>query len=221
MGKQPFAVDTIVKAIGGALASLHPVTSAIFTGVMTYRSDIEMRFVKDVIVGVNERVCRLEHRLDKEYIKSDDYMNFLYKTLKMASNDARREKLNLFANIIVNSALTGIADENDGRKYLFDETIDKIDEKLFDFLLRASTKSLEGFGLEAIGWQGTDDDLAQLGVDDSSFQFNAEYLLSVGVMVRLPKFEMDTETGELLFHEEYFVTKYGKEFVEYVREQAA
>lgn len=118
----------------------------------------------------------------------------------------------------MNSALIGIADGNDGRKYLFDETIDKIDEKLFDFLLRASTKSLEGFGLEAVGWQGMDDELVELGVDDRSFQFNAEYLLSVGVMIRLPKFEIQTETGELLFHEEYFVTKYGKEFVEYVRE---
>lgn len=57
-------MDTIVKAIGGALASLHPVTCAIFTGVMTYRSEIEMRFVKDVIVGVNDRVYRLEQRLD-------------------------------------------------------------------------------------------------------------------------------------------------------------
>lgn len=54
-----------------------------------------MRFVKDVIVGVNERVKRLEQRLDMEYIQSEDYMNFLYKTFRMASNDVRREKLNL------------------------------------------------------------------------------------------------------------------------------
>lgn len=58
-----------------------------------------------------------------------------------------------------------------------------------------------------------------MGVDDRTFQFNAEYLLSVGVMVRLPKFELKGETGHLMYHEEYFVTQYGREFVEYVREQ--
>ncbi len=41
--------NAIVKAIEAALASLHPVTSAIFTGVATYRGEKEMRFVKDVM----------------------------------------------------------------------------------------------------------------------------------------------------------------------------
>jgi len=41
-----------------------------------------MQFVKDVIVGVNERVYKLEQKLDKEYMKSEDYMNFLYRTLR-------------------------------------------------------------------------------------------------------------------------------------------
>lgn len=52
-------MDAIVKAIGGALASLHPVTSAIFTGVTTFRSEIEMRFVKDVIAGYLDRTFSL------------------------------------------------------------------------------------------------------------------------------------------------------------------
>lgn len=212
-------INPIVKAIEAVLASLHPLTAAIFTGVTTYRSEVEMRFVKDVIVAVNERVYRLEQKLDKEYMKSEDYLNFLYKTLRMASSDTRKEKLNLFANIMVNAALKEYADENDSRKYLYDEKIDKIDEKLFGFLLRASVRDLEGLGLEDKGWRGADDELKLLGVDEQTFQFNAEYLLSVGVMVRLPKFELNGETGHLLYHEEYFVTQYGKEFVEYVRER--
>ena len=219
MNKNDDNTTPIAKAIEAVLASLNPLTAAIFTGVTTYRSEKEMRFVKDVIVAVNERVYRLEQKLDKEYMKSEDYMNFLYKTLRMAASDARKEKQNLFANIMVNAAVKELADENDGRKYLYDETIDKIDEKLFEFLLRASVCDLEGFGLEAKGWRGTDDELKLLGVDDKTFQFNAEYLLGVGVMVRLPKFEMKGETGHLFYHEEYFVTQYGKEFVEYVRER--
>lgn len=211
--------DFFIKAMQAGLANLHPLTSCIFAGVTTYRSELEMRFIKDVIVNVNERVYRLEQKLDREYMKSDDYMNFLYKTIRMAASDIRKEKVNLFANIIVNSAMIELADENDRRKYLFDETIDKLDEKLFAFLQKASTRDLEGMGLEDRGWQDIDEDLKFLGVSEKQFQFNAEYLLSVGVMVRLPKFELNGETGHLLYHEEYFVTQYGKEFVEFVRER--
>lgn len=211
--------DFFIKAMQAGLANLHPLTSSIFAGVTTYRSELEMRFIKDVIVNVNERVYRLEQKLDREYMKSDDYMNFLYKTIRMAASDVRKEKVNLFANIIVNSAMIELADENDRRKYLFDETIDKLDEKLFAFLQKASTRDLEGMGLEDRGWQDIDEDLKFFGVSEKQFQFNAEYLLSVGVMVRLPKFELNGETGHLLYHEEYFVTQYGKEFVEFVRER--
>ncbi len=210
--------DPIFKAIGGALASCHPISSAIFTGFNTYRNEIEMRFVKDVIVGINERIQRLEQRLDKDYMQSDDYKNFLYKTLRMATNDVRQEKLRLFANIIVNAALEDRADEKDGRKYLYDETIEKLDEELFVFLLRMSTRVLDGFDMEAKGWSGIDEELEVLGVDVNTFHFNAEYLLSVGVVVRLPRFDFSAETGVLSYHEEYYVTRYGYDFVEYVKD---
>ena len=177
------------------------------------------RFIQDVVVEINTKLWRLEQMVDKEYMRTEDFVNFLHKTLLKVALDLRKEKRRLFANIIVNSTLTGNANPEDGRKYLFDETIDKIDERLFAFLQKASVRDLEGFGLEAKGWKGTDIDLELLGVNAESFQFNAEYLLGVGVMVRLPKFDLHSETGELSYHEEYFVTQYGKEFVEYVKDQ--
>lgn len=177
------------------------------------------RFIQDVLVDVNTRLWRLEQRLDKEYMKSEDFVNFLHKTLIKVALDLRKEKIKLFSNIIVNSTLIGKANENDNRKYLFDETIDKIDEKLFEFLLRMSPRTLDGLDLEAEGWKGEDNELKMLGVDRSTFHFNAEYLLSVGVVIRLPRFDMDAESGVLEYHDEYFVTQYGLEFVEYVKDQ--
>lgn len=209
--------DAIVKAIEAALLSLHPLTNSIFTGVTTYRGDMEMRFVRDVIVGVNERVYKLEQKLDKEYMKSDDYMNFLFKTLRMAARDVRKEKLNLFANIIVNAALLGNADEHDSRKYLYDETIDKIDERLFGFLFRIVIQSKKNNDGQTEGWQGNEEELRLLGVDEKTFFFYADYLLSVGVLMRLPKFQI-SDMGHLLKHDEYYLTQYGVEFVEYVRD---
>ena len=202
------------------ISNMHPMLKSVLAARASAKYEDAHRFIQDVIIEVNLKLWKLEQCIDEKYMKTEDFINFFYKTLVKATLDQRREKIKLFSNIIVNSALTENADENDGRKYLFDETIDKIDEKLFEFLLRASTRYLDGFGLKAEGWKGSEEDLKLLGVDSKAFHFNAEYLLGVGAMVRLPKFEMKPETGELLYHEEYFVTQYGKEFVAYVRERA-
>lgn len=201
------------------ISNMHPILKSVLAAKASAKIEDTQRFIQDVLIEVNTKLWRLEERIDKEYLKTEDFMNFFQRTLMKVTLDQRREKIKLFANIIVNSAMKENADENDGRKYLFEETIDKIDEKLFGFLLKARKRDLDGLGLEAKGWRGTDEELNLLGVDSQAFQFNAEYLLGVGVMVRLPKFELDGETGELRYHEEYFVTQYGKEFVEYVRER--
>ena len=68
------------------------------------------------------------------------------------------------------------------------------------------------------GWKGTDEELTILGVDDRTFRFNADYLLGVGVVVRIPRFDMNDDDGTLYYTNEYYVTQYGLEFVEYVKE---
>ena len=202
-----------------AISNLHPLLGKALTSRASAKNNEAHRFIQDVLIDVNTRLWRLENRLDKEYMKTEDFVNFLHKTLVKVALDLRKEKLKLFSNIIVNSTLKGNADENDGRKYLFDETIDKIDEKLFDFLLRMKTRFLSTDEEDKEGWKGTDDELAILGVDDKTFSFNADYLLGVGVVVRVPRFHMEENDGALYYTNEYYVTQYGLEFVEYVRDQ--
>ncbi len=212
-------LKTTLFSIAGGVMSYHPLTSAIFTYLSTFRNEIETRFLKDFILKLDERISKREDKVDKEYIKSDDFNNFLYKTIHLAANDVRKEKLSLFANIIVNSALIGNANENDGLKSLFDETIDKIDENLFGFLLKMSSRVLHESDTEHKGWDDGEEDLEQLNINRTSFHLYADYLLSIGVVVRLPKYEFDTKTGEIVIYEKYFVTQYGKQFVEFVKEQ--
>ena len=67
------------------------------------------------------------------------------------------------------------------------------------------------------GWIGNEEELAFLGVDDKTFRFNVDYLLGVGVVVRIPRFNV--KEGTLYYTNDYYVTQYGLEFVEYVKEQ--
>lgn len=210
--------DTIDMIEDLVISNIHPLLSGTLSARASKKNEEAHRFIQDVLVDVNTRLWRLEQRLDKEYMKTDDFINFLHKTMIKAALDLRKEKKRLFANIIVNSALIGNADVNDGRKYLFDETIDKIDERLFEFLVRMKSKSMESTVDSEYGWRGSDEELKILGVDDRTFDLYADYLLSVGVVVRIPRFKIEN-SGDLVYHEEYYLTQYGAEFVEYVREQ--
>lgn len=209
--------DTIDMIEELVISNMHPLLSGALSARASKKNEEAHRFIQDVLVDVNTRLWKLERKLDRDYMKTNDFINFLHKTLIKAALDLRKEKKRLFANIIVNSTLIGNADVNDGRKYLFDETIDKIDERLFDFLVRMNSRCLTSDDDDEQGWKGTDEELAILGVDDKTFDLYADYLLSVGVVVRIPRFKIENN-GDLVYHEEYFLTQYGAEFVEYMRD---
>lgn len=204
---EDFAISNMFPALGNALSARASI-----------KNKEAHRFMQDVLVEINTKLWRLEHRVDKEYMRTADFLNFLHKTLVKVALDLRKEKLKLFANIIVNSVLIGNSNKNDNRKYLFDETIDKIDEKLFGFLLRMKSRYLTADDENNEGWKGTDEELRLLGVDDRTFCLYADYLLGVGLVVRIPRLDMGQDDGTLYYTNEYYVTQYGLEFVEYVKE---
>ena len=74
--------------------------------------------------------------------------------------------------------------------------------------------------MECDGLKGDEPELVKWGLEEH-FIDNAEYLIGAGLMSRVPKFKVDNENGMLQYQEEYFVTQYGVEFVEYVMEQDA
>ena len=202
------------------LQNTFPLLGNALSARSSIRNEQVHKFIHEVLVDVNLKLWKLEQRVDKEYMKTEDFVNFLHKTLIKAALDIRREKKKIFANIIVNSTLKGNAGVENSRKYLYDETIDKIDEKLFEFLLCLKSRTLTSNGVECEGWKGDEPELVNWGLEEH-FIDNAEYLIGAGLMSRVPKFNVDTESGNLTYTEEYFVTKYGLEFVEYVREQDA
>ena len=123
-----WTVSTFIPPLWNALAALKE-----------QRNTAEMDFMKEVLVDVNERMIRLEKAVDEEYMKTEDFRNFLHKMLLKAALDLRREKMKLFANLIVNATLKEYADVNDRWKYLYGETIDKIDVELVQFLLNVKS----------------------------------------------------------------------------------
>lgn len=183
------------------------------------RNKAEMEFVKEVLVDVNERMMRLEKLVDEEYMKTEDFRNFLHKILLKAALDLRKEKKNLFANVIVNATLREFADENDRWKYLYGETIDKIDVELFRFLLNVKSRCItKGKELD-LGWTGKEPELAAMGIDQTAFRTNADYLMSTGLMTRIHQMRYDKVHSSITPQDEYYVTEFGTGFIRFVRER--
>lgn len=183
------------------------------------RKTAEMDFVKEVLVDVNERMVRLEKLVDEEYMKTEDFRNFLHKMLLKAALDLRREKKNLFANVIVNATLREFADVNDRWKYLYGETIDKIDVELFRFLLNVKSRCItKGKELD-YGWTGKEPELLTMGIDQTTFRTNADYLMSTGLMTRIHQMRYDGAQSSITPQDEYYVTEFGMGFVDFVRER--
>lgn len=183
------------------------------------RNTAEMDFVKEVLVDVNERMVRLEKLVDEEYMKTEDFRNFLHKMLLKAALDLRREKKNLFANVIVNATLREFADVNDRWKYLYGETIDKIDVELFRFLLNVKSRCItKGKELD-YGWTGKEPELLTMGIDQTTFRTNADYLMSTGLMTRIHQMRYDGAQSSITPQDEYYVTEFGMGFIDFVRER--
>ena len=183
------------------------------------RNKAEMEFVKEVLVDVNERMMRLEKLVDEEYMKTEDFRNFLHKILLKAALDLRKEKKNLFANVIVNATLREFADENDRWKFLYGETIDKIDVELFRFLLNVKSRCItKGKELD-LGWTGKEPELAAMGIDQTAFRTNADYLMSTGLMTRIHQMRYDKVHSSITPQDEYYVTEFGTGFIRFVRER--
>ena len=157
------------------------------------RKDAEMGFVKEVIVDVNTRLTKLERIVDMEYMGTDDFKNFFHKTLLKAAINLRREKKNLFANIIANSTLIGKANVKDRWKYLYAETIDKIDEDLFNFLLNLKSRRITKGQELGYGWTGKEPELSAIGYELDTFRTNADYLMITGLMTRIHQVRFNAE----------------------------
>ena len=207
---EQWSISTLFPPLGNALSA-----------EAEQRKEAEMEFVKEIIVDVNTRLTKLERIVDQIYMGTDDFKNFFHKTLQKASNDLRREKMNMFANIIVNSTLVGNASTKDRWKYLYAETIDKIDKDLFAFLLKIKSRCIsKGHELD-LGWTGKEPELATMGLDLVTFRTNADYLMGTGLMTRIHQERHDGNSGSLVISDEYYVTEFGVGFVEYVKEYNA
>lgn len=201
-----------------AASCVNPLTGGIIAAKDDARVQEQLDFIKEVLVDVKIQFERLKKRIDEEYTASKEYNNFLYNTVRKAVNDLRRDKIKLFSNIIVNSTLKENTGKDYNRKYLFLDTIDKIDEHLFSFLCLLKSRSVTKGKEIGVGWQGDEPELRQMGILDE-FRFNADFLLSLGVMIRISQRRYIEETKGIRITDEYYVTEYGAEFVDFVSEQ--
>lgn len=58
-----------------------------------------------------------------------------------------------------------------------------------------------------------------MGIDQTTFRTNADYLMSTGLMTRIHQMRYDGAQSSITPQDEYYVTEFGMGFVDFVRER--
>ena len=72
----------LIKAVEDyTISNLFPPLGAALSAKDSIRKEEAHRFTREVLIDVNTRLWRLQNKVDKEYMKTEDFVNFLHKTL--------------------------------------------------------------------------------------------------------------------------------------------
>lgn len=207
-------LPNIVQSAMAMIVGFNPLLSTIYSSYSTYSNNNAHKAIRKVLYQLSDKIDELENLVDRNYLQSDEFKNLSYRTFMKAVAEIREEKLIMFADFLARSALPINIEVAD--KYMFLETLDKIDVDHICFLNKLSVRSALNDVEKVIGWRGEEKDLIVLGVNQERFFLLCDYLANVGLISRIEKFEIIPESGMLCMTREYFVSYYGMVFLKFI-----
>lgn len=204
----PIIVETMIASI----ANCNPLLSAIFSSYSTYSNNIAHRAIQKVLEEFSKRISKIENIINKDYLQSNEFNSLSYRTFIKAATEVRNEKLEIFAIFLTQSVLLKDVEISD--KFMFLETLDKIDIEHIYFLQRLSGRNTFKDFEHDKGWQGEKEELIELNIVRERFFLLCDYLTNIGLVSRIEKFRI--EEGCLYMNREYFVSIYGMELLRFI-----
>ena len=198
-------IQQIGLSIPAAIATLHPITNAIFAGYSAWNSRKSRQQLYTMITHLSKRLEALED-YDMEFLASDEFKELLYKVSQKAIIDLREQKAALFGDFLAGAAKREHPPISDS--FMMSEILDKLEIEHIDFLSKMSSRTFSAEE-QMSGWKAEDEDLKLLGLDETRFLLLSDYLSNLGLVSRLEQFKVD-DTGHLIMWREYYLSRFGK-----------
>lgn len=207
-------ISNIVQTVIASIAGCNPLLAAGFSSYSTYCNNVAHKAIYKIMNDLSCKIKEIECSIDQDYFLSDEFKALAYRTFTKAATEIRNEKLEVFTNFLTHSALLKEVEISD--KYMFLESLDKIDLEHIYFLNKLSCKNALDDIENIKGWQGIDKELVVLGVNKERFTLLCDYLANIGLVSRIEKFKV--EEGTLYMTREYFVSTYGIKLLQFTRD---
>ena len=82
--------NDLINAVEGlTISNMFPLLGDALSERASAKNEEAHRFIQDVLIEVSTKLWRLENRVDKDYMKTKDFVNFLHKTLVKVVLDLR------------------------------------------------------------------------------------------------------------------------------------
>lgn len=207
--------NSVLAASIAAAAQSNPLTSALYAAFSEYQHLQQMKSINVVLTFLSKELALIKNQLNPSELSNNmEFNNFSYRVFSKAATESRKEKLQMYAHLLACSTIPNNTNDND--KYSYLEIIDKLTIEQLLLLNKMSPKCITDYYHDNSikGWKGLEDELKVLGTSVDRFSFNADYLLCLGLTMKINDYSY--EQGTMTISDGYFVTAFGKSFLNYI-----
>lgn len=202
----------IIESCLIAVASQFPIVSGVASLYADWKNQQEFKNIQRLIEEHAKSLNDLVDLIDKQYLKTEDYIFTLHRTIDKAKNEIRDSKKKLFSDFLTQSCLIKNTEKSD--KFIFLEILDKVDIEHIKFLSYLNEK-----------WNGMRNDFAimnaiipkETGLTKERVNFLVQYFISIGLIVHYDDFEIE-DNGQLWSDTKYYVSGLGSDFLDFLKE---
>lgn len=202
----------IIESCLIAVASQFPIVSGVASLYADWKNQQEFENIQRLIEEHAKSLNDLADLIDKQYLKTEDYIFTLHRTIDKAKNEIRDSKKKLFSDFLTQSCLIKNTEKSD--KFIFLEILDKVDVEHIKFLSYLNEKR-----------NGMRNDFVimnaiipkETGLTKERVNFLVQYFISIGLIVHYDDFEIE-DNGQLWSDTKYYVSGLGSDFLDFLKE---
>lgn len=167
MSESTEKIKSIVEAVIVGIITINPITNAVAASVSSYMTARREKQQQGFLAQISKKVDELAAHIDIDYFQTEEFCAMASKALIKIMMDLREEKVRIYANLLVSSAVDQNIKCDD--KFMFLETLDKIDEAHLLFLRKLTRRPCD-LSSNEMGWTGADDECKMINIPEDVFE---------------------------------------------------
>lgn len=194
-----------------AIASAFPILSIPASLYRDWQNNIELKSIQETLRLHASELLRHEDKIDEKYLKSDEYLFILHKTINKAKNEFREEKKQIFSDFLTKSCFRRNIDNTD--KLIFLEMLDKLELEHLSFITYLNSLDVTS----RVGWDIDSKMYKETGKDERRLNLLVSYFISLGLVSPKIEFKIN-EDMHMIQESGYVISELCVDLINFLKE---